>query len=352
MAKNDIRIFEVREGDEVIARFRRKTPAEKRKKELKRSGRKAKLFTLFVRKFVPLEEKPLPKGMEYFNGIEPFEIPPEAASQLRMGWEHIREVFYIGSYRDGCVCKPYDRTGDLSIQPRGDHLALCYHYIPDNKTYLVLDRIDWISVKPICVEITGIAKAGYSMMLTLRIVGAGVRKEPKEQPFKKGWYSLKSGALFWIGESDKKLTKEQGSDRLAGMFPYVVVYPALKKGDRTVWKGFLPLHDGEALDDYVKVRLGSGLSEYLGPDDGVLKAVKTGNGQELKRLGETHAWIMPYASMNRRLRIMKTTAKKKEEKDDGSDITDREIDYWFDDREGKRCRRSSGPGTAGLLPTP
>ncbi len=39
------------------------------------------------------------------------------------------------------------------------------------------------------------------------------------------------------------------------------------------------------------------------------------------------------------------------EKDDGSDITDREIDYWFDDREGKRCRRSSGPGTAGLLPT-
>ncbi len=306
MKSDRIHIFEVRDGDEVIARFTQKTPADRKRKELRKSGRKVKLYSLFVRKFVPVEEKALPKGMEYWKGRIPWQIAPEGASQLRMSWEHIQDVFYIGSYRDGEVCKPYDRTEDLSIQPNGDHLALCYHSIPDGKTYLILDRLDWISVKQTCVEFSGIAADGYMMMFTMEIAGSRDPYVPKIAPFRKGWYSLGNGALFYIDESDDRLTKEQGSDRLVGMFPYVVVYPGFTKGDYSVGKGHIPLHDGEKLEDYVRIRLGTELGEYIETDRArdIAGAFRTRNTPFLKKLIE-RGGMGPFArviSCNRRPR--------------------------------------------------
>ena len=300
MKSDKVQIYEIREGDEVIARYDRKTPAQKRRKELKKSGRKVKLYSLFVRKFVPLEPEVLPKGMAYWDGIVPWEIPPEASSQLHMGWEHINDVFFIGSYRDGELCKPYDRTGQLSIQPKDGGLALCYHNMVDGKTYLVLDRIDWIRVTPTAVDITGIAKDGCRYTHTLNIDRFSEVSKPKTKPFRKGWYSTANGSLLWVGESDAKLTREQNSDRLAGMFPYAVVYPGFRKGDFGVYKGYMLLNDGESLEEYVRVRLRTALGGYLGEDEGMLRAFKIGDRRELKKFVREHPWVSPYATQNKK----------------------------------------------------
>ncbi len=72
--------------------------------------------------------------------------------------------------------------------------------------------------------------------------------------------------MFFVDDLDEQLTREQGSDRLVGMFPYMVVYPGFSEGDYSVGKGHIPLHDGESLGDYVRVRLGTELGEYLEVD--------------------------------------------------------------------------------------
>ena len=300
MKSDKVQIYEIREGDEVIARYAQKTPAQKRRKELKKSGRKVKLYSRFVRKFVPLETKELPKGMVYWEGIVPWEIPPEASSQLHLGWEHIQDVFFIGSYRNGELCKPYDRTGELSIQPKDGGLALCYHSIPDNETFLVLDRINWIKVTPTTVDIGGTAKDGFCYTYTMQISGTGGRSPPKVPFFKKGWYVMGNGSLLWIGDSDKKLTKEQNSDRLEGMYPYFAVYPGIRTGDYALGKGYIPLHDGETLDDYVRVRFATALGPYLGEDEGMLRAFKIGDKRNLKIFVREHPWIAPYATQNKK----------------------------------------------------
>lgn len=266
--KGDVHIFEVRNGDEVLGRYTRKAPADRRRKELKKSGRKVKLHSLFVRRFVPLPEKVLPKGMGYWKGPIPWEIPPEAASELRNDIRAITDVFYIGSYRNGVMARPYDRTEDLSLQPNSDTLALCYHIIPEGRTYLILDRVDWVSVKPYCVEFSGIAEDGLGMMFTLEISGAKHPRPPMPKGFRTGWYATDTGALFHVDEADPKVTKEQQSDRLAGMYPYLVVYPGFSRGDWSVGRGYVPLHDGEALEDFVRVRLGMELTEHIALDGG------------------------------------------------------------------------------------
>ena len=301
MKSDKVQIYEIREGDEVIARYDRKTPAQKKRKELKKSGRKVKLYSLFVRKFVPLEPEVLPKGMTYWEGVIPWVIPPEASSQLHMGWEHINDVFFIGSYdRTWKLCKPADRTCQLSLQPKDGHLALCYHNMEDGKTYLVLDRIQNIRVLPYAVYITGIANDGYQYSYTFKIDRFSEFSKPKTKPFRKGWYSTANGSLLWVGEKDEKLTKEQNSDRLAGMFPYAVVYPGFRKGDFGVYKGYMPLNDGESLEEYVRVRLRTALGVYLGEDEGMLRAFKIGDKRNLKIFVREHPWIAPYATQNKK----------------------------------------------------
>ena len=297
--KNDVHIFEVRDGGEVIGRYTKRTPAERRRKELRRSGRKVKLFSLFVRKYVPLPEKVLPRGVEFWKGRIPWEIPPEAAAELRNDIRGITDTFYIGSYRDGETAMPYDRTEDLSLQPNGDTLALCYHVIAEDRTYLILDRVDWVTVRPYCVEFSGIGEDGFGMMFTMEIAGKRNAPLPHPRPFRFGWYATEIGALFYIAEADIELTKEQHSERLAGMFPYVAVYPGFAKGDYSVGRGYVPLHDGEALEDFVRVRLGMELTEHIAVDNAaeLAGAFMERDARQIRRIIGDRPGTAPFAAV-------------------------------------------------------
>ena len=316
MSKADrLQIYEIRDGDSVLDRFEHKAPAERRKKELKRAGRKVRLFSLFVRKFIPLEKKELPKGMEFWKGSYPWEIPPEAASQLRIGWEHIREVFYIGAYRHGEMCLPNDRTEDLSLQPDGDGLALCYHIIPERKTYLILGRVDHINVTPLNVEFFGTLEDGSLMMVSMEISGSRMRKEPREIPFRKGWYQLANGALLFVDERDEKRTEEEQSEELAGMFPYLTVYPGFMPGDYAVGRGYLPIKDGESLEQAVGRTMRTSPQEYIETDNmrEVASAFRRKDAGMIRRLAETHRINGRFAavvSANRRRRLIGWKGRK------------------------------------------
>ena len=85
MKYDKVHIWEIRDGDTVLERYQYKAPAERMRKDLRKAGRKVKLHSLFVRKYIPLERKVLPKRMEFWKGSYPWEIPPEAASQLQLG---------------------------------------------------------------------------------------------------------------------------------------------------------------------------------------------------------------------------------------------------------------------------
>ena len=265
--KESIHIYEVRDGEEVIERYTSRTPAVRKRRELKKMGIRAKVYSLFVPKYIPLEEKPIRKRMRYWHGPIPWQIAPEGASQLRVGWEHINDVFYIGSYRNGEVCQPYDRTEDLSIQPNGNELSLCFHSIGDDMTYILLDGLEWVSVRPTRVEFSGRSENGERMMFTMEIADDVGRNKLTVIPFRKGWYRLKSGILMFVDEEDERMTKEQHSDRLVGMYPIVIVYPAFGRGDFAVGTGHMAIQDGESLDDFVRQYLRTDVMEYINTDN-------------------------------------------------------------------------------------
>ena len=305
MKYDRIHIYEIRDGDTVLERYLAKAPAVRMKRDLRKAGRKVKLHSLFVRKFVPTEKKVLPKGMEFWKGSYPWEIPPEAASQLALGWQHINEVFYIGSYKQGQLCMPADRTEDLSIQPDGDGLALCYHIIPEGKTYLILGRIDHINVTRFDTEIFGTLEDGSLMMVTMQIAGARDRHVPQEIPFRKGWYALANGALFYVDEKDTDATRDEHSEEIAGMFPYLVVYPGFGKGDYTVGAGRLKVMDRETLDQAVKRRLRTSPGEYIQSDAAgeLADAFKRYNTGLIRRIAERlhgHERFAAMVSKNKR----------------------------------------------------
>ena len=69
--QKSIHIYEVRDGEEVIARYTSRTPAVRKRRELKKQGLKSKVYSLFVPKYIPLEEKPIRKRMKYWHGPTP-----------------------------------------------------------------------------------------------------------------------------------------------------------------------------------------------------------------------------------------------------------------------------------------
>ncbi len=290
MKYDRVHIWEVRDGDTVLERYLHKAPAERMRKDLKKAGRKVRLHSLFVRKYVPLERKVLPKGMEFWKGSYPWEIPPEAASQLQMGWEHINEVFYIGSYRHGELCLPNDRTEDLSIQPDGDGLALCYHIIPEGRTYLILGRIDHIQLRQNYVEIFGTLEDGTLMMVSMEIQGSREKRIPREVPFRKGWYALSNGSLFYVDKNDEDALKEEQSEEIAGMFPYLVIYPGFSPGDYTLAKGWLPVKDKETLEQAVERKFRTVPTEYIETDRArdIADAFRRRNLTFIRRMIELH----------------------------------------------------------------
>lgn len=83
--KRDIHIYEVRDGEEVIARYTSRTPAVRKRRELKKQGIRTKVHSLFVPKYIPLEERSIRKRMGYWHGPIPWQVAPEGASQLRVG---------------------------------------------------------------------------------------------------------------------------------------------------------------------------------------------------------------------------------------------------------------------------
>ena len=55
MKYDKVHIWEIRDGDTVLERYQCKAPAERMRKDLRKAGRKVKLHSLFVRKYIPLE---------------------------------------------------------------------------------------------------------------------------------------------------------------------------------------------------------------------------------------------------------------------------------------------------------
>ena len=69
------------------------------------------------------------------------------------------------------------------------------------------------------------------MMVSMQIQGSRERRVPREIPFEKGWYALSNGSLLYVDNNDEKALEEEHSEGIAGMFPYLVIYPGFAPGD-------------------------------------------------------------------------------------------------------------------------
>lgn len=301
MKSDSVHIYEVRDGKTVLGRFLKKTPAEKRKKELKRAGRKVTLVSLFTRKYIPLEPEKIPKGMEYWKGTIPHSVPSEVARELEMGWENISDTFYIGSYRKGEPCLPNDRDADLSIQPNGDELVLCYHSFNDGKSYLILGRVDCISVTEDTVSVSGRIQDNRFVTIPFEIEGSRKKQEPKRMIFDKGWYEMRNGTVLYIGENDPKVLEEQHSRHIAAMLRYVIIYPGLWGDDYLSEDGFLPVRDGQTLDSAAMCKFNSHIKGKIGMDD----PKKIADAFTKKKVGKMNEMISAYPECERIGTILK-----------------------------------------------
>ena len=70
-----------------------------------------------------------------------------------------------------------------------------------------------------------------------------------------------------MDEEDERMTREQHSDRLVGMYPIIRVYPAFGMGDFAVGTGHMAIHDGASLDDFVRQYLRTDVMEYINTDN-------------------------------------------------------------------------------------
>ena len=133
--------------------------------------------------------------------------------------------------------------------------------------YILLDGLEWVSVRPMCVEFSGRTENGDKMMFTMEIADDVGKNKLTVIPFKSRWYRLGNGVLLFVDEEDERMTREQHSDRLVGMYPMVVVYPAFGRGDFAVGTGHMAIHDGESLDDFVRQYLRTDVMEYINTDN-------------------------------------------------------------------------------------
>ena len=133
--------------------------------------------------------------------------------------------------------------------------------------YILLDGLEWVSVRPTRVEFSGRSENGERMMFTMEIADDVGRNKLTVIPFKSGWYRLGNGVLLFVDEEDEMMTKERHSDRLVGMYPMVVVYPSFRRGDFAVGTGHMAIHDGESLDDFVRRYLRTDVMGYINTDN-------------------------------------------------------------------------------------
>ena len=89
-----------------------------------------------------------------------WEVSAEAAEELAHYWQSLNEPFFLAAFRNGRPCDPELRDSDLSIQPTGSGLALCYREVWEEKVYFVLKDIDWIELRGSKLFIFGNLKDG------------------------------------------------------------------------------------------------------------------------------------------------------------------------------------------------
>ena len=102
--------------------------------------------------------------------IVPFdwEVDRKAADDLERYWRTLFEPRFLGGYRNGVFCRPDERDSDLSVQPDGFGLSLCYRIIADRKVFTVLREIRDIRCTSDSVEITGKDSKGKQRTYSFR----------------------------------------------------------------------------------------------------------------------------------------------------------------------------------------
>ena len=179
-----------------------------------------------------------------------WEVSQEAAIELQRCWQSLSEPFFLAAFRNGKPCKLEFRDSDLSVQPTGSGLALCYRELDGEKVYFVLKNIDWVEVRDDRVEIFGSLKDGSGAVRTFRFQKAERDSPRMNAPdFKEGWYLINRGFLVFVQASGEPLEKELRKD-YDRYIDYSVVYPQFDA--YTMTGGLIPYNDRIGISKFLK----------------------------------------------------------------------------------------------------
>jgi len=279
-------IYQIRNRKDgvILAQYESKRPALREKKILSSMGLDVQIYSLFVsdrkpkRKRKPRKSLIKPK-VEWADDI-PLIVPRDAAEYLIRDWRNIVEPFMLGSYRGMNLCSPASRNSDLSVQPKGDGLALCYRMVDDGKVRLVLDDVDSAALVGNRLSIGGVDQSGHSVMIDFRIEELPLVRESLMD--RSGWYYV-GGPLLNLG-LPTLADDESKRFGVVGYVPFTVVYPdTIGKKRYSMSDGYFEITEKYGLDIRLDMMFGRGEREPIPVRDSrsFMAAFRTGDLERL-----------------------------------------------------------------------
>lgn len=239
--KGDVMIFEVKEDGNVLSTYQSQAKAKGEMRRLRKQGILARVYSRWVRPSFLKKKKAEPKkDFEPWFVPENMKVAPYAAYDIPSYWRTINEPYFIGAYCNGEPCNPEFRDSDLSVQPTGDGLDLCYRDLKEKRMYFVLKDISDISVAYEGLRITGRMPDNSLQTYVFPVDKSKRRKKEEPPPFPTGWYVIGNTLLAYLCPSERELEDVyRAYDRYV---EYTAVYSTF--GGYAVEDGYVQYRDG------------------------------------------------------------------------------------------------------------
>lgn len=288
-------VYEVRSEGRVLSQFSSETKAKKEMKKLRAQGLSVRVYSKWIGSET---EAPKPRkalGRSVAPGKEVpcidlsgYEVSPDAAIDLERYWKSISDPFFLGTYRDGRPCDPSRRDSDISVQPDGDCLKLCYRDVGRREVSVVLASVERVRIARNRLEISGRNRAGDASTVELRIRDQGNDVRGRDGPgFREGWYLVSNVFFLFVQESDEPLEPEYARD-YDRYVDYSVVYPGF--GEYAMDGGLMAYRDSGGLKGFLEENFQSSDAVYIDmPDPLDLRdALESGNARAIGRYASAY----------------------------------------------------------------